>query len=111
MCGFLDNCVCVLVICVLALHVFCIVWTVLVLFRLCIFYTYTLCFDCTIVRTTVSRSGLRTLSAAADFRTVLHTIASSPSNRMRTAAADCGQLCVADRFAMRTARHGGRIVL
>jgi len=34
------------------------------------------------------RSGLRTLSAAADFRTVLHTIASSPSNRMRTAAAD-----------------------
>jgi len=36
----------------------------------------------------VCRSGLRSLSAAADFRTVLHTTASSPSNRMRTAAAD-----------------------
>ena len=52
MCGCFDNCVGVLVICVLVFTVFCNVCTVFfVLFRLCIFI---ICFVCTSVRTTAT---------------------------------------------------------
>jgi len=52
MCGCFDNCVGVLVICVLVFTVFCIVCTVFfVSFRLCIFIL--ICFVCTSVRTSV----------------------------------------------------------
>ena len=54
--------------------------------------------------TTLNR-GLRSLSAAADFRTVLHTIASSASNKMQTAAScvlqtdlPCGQHGMAEEL-------------
>ena len=53
MCGCFDNCVVVLVICVLVFTVFCIVCTVfVVLFRLCIFIL--ICFVCTNIRTTTT---------------------------------------------------------
>ena len=52
--GFSDNCVGVLVICVLVFTVFCIVCAVFfVLFRLCIFILS--CFVCTSVRTTATK--------------------------------------------------------
>jgi hypothetical protein len=52
-CGYFDNCVCVLLICVLVFTVFCIVCTVFfVLFRLCIFNL--ICSVCTGVRTTAT---------------------------------------------------------
>ena len=51
MCGCFDNCVVVLVICVLAFTVLCIVCAVSVVFRLCIFY---FSFVCTSIRTTAT---------------------------------------------------------
>jgi len=51
-CVCFDNCVGVLVICVLVFSVFYIVYCVLVLFRLCIFIL--ICFVCTSVRTTTT---------------------------------------------------------
>ena len=51
--GWFENCVGVLVMCVLVFTVFCIVCTVFfVLFRLCIFIL--ICFVCTGVRTTAT---------------------------------------------------------
>jgi hypothetical protein len=51
--GGVDNCVVVLVICVLVFTVFCIVlYCVFVLFRLCIFIL--ICFACNSARTTTT---------------------------------------------------------
>jgi len=52
-CGCFDNCVPVLLLCVLVFTVFCIVFTsFFVLFRLCIFVLF--CFVCTSVRTSAT---------------------------------------------------------
>ena len=57
MCGCFDNCVGVLVICVLVFTVFCIVCTV---FLYCFFHVYfnLICIVCTSVRTTATESEL-----------------------------------------------------